>query len=175
MPLVEAQLERGGRAHEADAALGQAQAPQVFDDGLDDVQHGQARGRGDLVEPEMRRIARDGDELRAGLLQEAHAFDHIRQGIFTAGHVGAGPVGNAGIVAQQGGDVLLVDIGGRQRREAKGEGRAGHGPHTAQYTQVTTLGIGNHVIHSEVMPRQVPEPGPGVRRRSVPRPRHACR
>ncbi|MOA51979.1 hypothetical protein D3C78_1751960 [compost metagenome] len=82
------------------------------------MQHGQARGRGDLVVPEMGRVAGDGDELRAGPLQEAHPFGHVGQGIFAAGHVGAGTVGNAGIVAQQGGDVLLVDIGGRQRRQA---------------------------------------------------------
>ena len=60
----------------------------------------------------------DGDQLRAGFLQKAHALNHMGQGAFTAGHIGAGAVGNAGIVAQQGGDVLLVNRGGRQRRQA---------------------------------------------------------
>ena len=49
-----------------------------------------------------------------------------------------------GIVAQQCGNVLLVDIGGRERRQAQGESGAGHGAHAAQYTQVTTLGKAIH-------------------------------
>ncbi|MNR02533.1 hypothetical protein D3C85_1183880 [compost metagenome] len=149
MALVEAQLERGGGAHQADPAAGQAQAAQVFDDGLDDVQHGQRRGRRDLVKPQMGGIAGNGDDARARLFQEAHAFHHVGQGVLAAGHIGAGPVGNAGIIAQQRGDVMLVDRGGRQRRQAEGKGRAGHGTHPAQYTQVAVLGKRLHFMDSE--------------------------
>ncbi|MNI77675.1 hypothetical protein D3C73_1339840 [compost metagenome] len=118
MLLVQAQFQRGGRAHQADAAAWQAKAAQVVDDRFNDVQHRYARAGRDVGVPKMGRVARDGDQLRAGILQKAHALNHMGQGAFAAGHIGAGAVGNAGIVAQQGGDVLLVNRGGRQRRQA---------------------------------------------------------
>jgi len=151
----------------AEASAVQALAAQVLRHGFDDVQHGAAGHRGQRLVPEMGRVARDRDQARAGFAQETHARDHGGQGIFAALRAGIAAVGNARVIEQQRGNVLLVGLGRGQGRQPQRECRAGHGSHAAEYAQVTTLRGGCHLYFRRAPQSRRRPPARAVRARVV--------
>ena len=81
-----------------------------------------------LVDPHHRRVARDGDEARAGALERHGIRDQHRLGALPVPEEERRPVGDAAVLPHDEVDVVLVAVGVGQlddaRHEVHGRGRA---------------------------------------------------
>ena len=77
----------------------------------DGVEHLDRHGGAHLLDPHDRRVARDGDEARAGALERHGIRDEHRLGALAVPEEEGRPVGDAAVLPDEEVDVVLVAVG----------------------------------------------------------------